>query len=276
MSIAIRRFVNTLAQDLKRAFSWRFVCSVLSIPFLMMIDIIWFLRDSLTAPGYTVYYLFFSTIVFGGMFSRYGSAIACTLPYCAEAGKEYLVGIQPQFAIRSGKKGYLLSKFICAVFSSSICMALGYCLLIGILSIFFPFVGLQVPESGMDFYPYVSDSLEGKVMQHVLIIGLNGFMTGAFYGSVTTAASAYVKDKLVILSLPFIIRFCWVQFYRMIQLGEELRLDTWLFMQTLYVTPSSTILYSALRVAVVFLISFCIFYRKSTRRIQGLESNRIV
>ena len=87
MSIAIRRFVNTLAQDLKRAFSWRFVCSVLSIPFLMMIDIIWFLRDSLTAPGYTVYYLFFSTIVFGGMFSRYGVTIETA--YKNSSIKEY-------------------------------------------------------------------------------------------------------------------------------------------------------------------------------------------
>lgn len=271
-----KRFWGVLAQDVRRAFSRRFVCSALALALLMLTDNIWELREAARIPGYTVYYLFFNSIVFSGVFSTYGSAVACAIPYCAEANREYACGIQPQFASRAGRRGYLLSKFLSAVASSGLCMACGYLLFIGALSLFFPFTGPQVAESGMDIFPYVSDSLDGRVWQHIIMISLNGFLTGAFYGGVTIAVSAYIKDRLVVLAIPFVIRFCWIQLYRLIQLSEQWRLDSWMFMLTMHKTALSTALYSTLRVTLVLLIALCIFYKKSTRRIQGLESDHTV
>lgn len=268
------RFSRVLMQDLERAFSWRFAISVLAIVLLMMLDNLWELRDAVHRSGYVVYYFFFNSIVFSGMLSIYGSAVACAIPYCGEASREYACGIQLQFVARAGRIRYLLSKFLSAVFSSGLCMSAGYLLFLGILSLFFPFVGQNTIETGMTIFPYVSYSMQNEIWLHVLIIVFNGFLTGALYGGISIAASTFFKDRLVIASIPFIARFIWIQIYRFIQLDEYSRLDMWLFMRTMHNTTPSTVLWSTLRVIVIVGVALYVYANESKRRIQGLESNQ--
>lgn len=262
----MRSFRRVFMQDLQRAFSSRFIVATAMVVLLMLLENVWEIRTAVYQSGYTVYYFFFNTIVFSGLLGTYGAPVACALPYCGELLQERIDGIHEQFVARVGFKQYYLSKFLTATVSSGICLCMGYWLFIAVLLLFFPFSDVSVVNAGMSVFPYTEYSLAGCEWIHILIILYYGFLHGALYGALSTAASSFFKDKLVVFAMPFLIRFSWIQLYRLIPIKNEYRLDYWLLMRTSIRTDGTTMLVALLRVIAIIVIAALIYLRKCERR----------
>lgn len=254
--------IRTIKQDFERAFSTNFIIAILSVVLLMLMDNAWELKNAFGREGYTVYYFLFNTIVFSGMLGTYGTPVACSIPYCSSIIQEIQDGVFGQFFSRSGENRYVLSKFLTAAFSSGLCMSTGYWLFIAILILIFPFTGPSIMESGMIVFPYTDISQQGNIWIHIIIILYFGFWTGVLYGGITIMLSSFFKHRLIVYSIPFILRFSWIQLYRIIPVEYHYRLDYWLFMRTMYVSPSTTMLLCAVRISLLLLLSYFVLLKK--------------
>lgn len=262
----MKSFRRAFIQELERAFSSRFVIATIMVVLLMLLENIWEIRTAVLKSGYTVYYFFFNTIVFSGLLGTYGAPVACALPYCSELLRERNEGIREQFVVRVGYKQYYLSKFLTATLSSGTCLSLGYWLFIAVLLPFFSFSGNSIIDAGMSIFPYTEYSLADREWIHILIILYYGFLHGALYGALSTTASSFFKDKLVALVMPFLIRFSWIQLYRLVPIKNEYRLDYWLLMRTSIETNGITILLALLRVITIIFIAAFVLIKHCERR----------
>lgn len=267
MKIFLRMFIL----DLERAFSKRFIISIFVIVLLMVFDNLWDLRDSLTHKGYTVYHFFFNSVVFSGLFSTYGTAIACTMPYGLSVAQEFSTGMHFQFTMRSTKIVYLLSKYMVAVLSSGLCISVGYWIFTLILSLFFPFTGDALYESGLFNFPYVDILLNGNYAQYIGTILYNGFLLGSIYGGVCITLSLMFRDRLTIATLPFFVRFAWIQMYRIFEVNDSIRLDRRLMMRYALDSYWRTGLWSLTRTMVILIACYILFIKIAGRRWMDYE-----
>lgn len=262
----MKKFLRMFILDVERALSLRFAISVSAIVLLMLLDNLWDFRDSLTHKGYTVYHFFFNAVVFSGLFSTYGIGVVCTMPYGQSVTQEFATEMHYQFAARSSRKAYLLSKYAVSVISSGLCVSLGYWTFILLLSLFYPFAGDELYESGMIQFPYVDMLLNGNYIQYIGEIVYNGFLLGSIYGGVCVALSLVFRNKIIVASLPFFVRFGWIQLYRAFKVEDAIRLDRRLMMRYALDSYRLTDLWSLIRTLVLLIVCFILFEKIAERR----------
>lgn len=252
----------------------RFTVCALGICLLMFLDNAWELRDGILYEGYTVYYFFFNAVVFSGMFTTYIGAVVCTLPFNTHSASHTLTPFSGQVGFK-GIGRHAFPKFIRSVAGSGLCMSVGWGLFILLLSVRFPFVGLQTKNSGMIAFPYVQESMQGRAFFHLLAIAINGFLTGCFWGAIANAFSVWAKNQYELIIVPFVARFALVQAYRIFAVSENLRLDAWLNMLTIYRSAALTMLLSMLCIALVISICFSVFCFGIARSLKHNERSKI-
>lgn len=270
----MKRFLRMFSLDLERAFSRRFFISILAIVLLMLIDNLWDLRDSFARGGYTVYHFFFNSIVFSGLLSTYGVAIACVMPYGQSVVQEFETGVNYQLIIRSSKSVYYLSKYVTSVISSGLCLAAGYWIFILLLSLQYPFSSDVLFESGMIQFPYVDLLIGGECSRFIYIVIYNGLLLGALYGGISVAVSLLFKDRMIVATLPFFVRFIWIQFYRLFEVKDGIRLDRRLMMRYSLNTYGQTALWSFLRTTGLLILFYIVFIYIAERRLICREDRK--
>lgn len=255
------------------------LCSLL-ISCAMMADSPYDLRIALENKAYSIYYLFFDTIIFCGMFGNYYAAIICTVPFSKAYLHDYNSGRVWYMVFYQGKRNYIIKQFLKATIGSGICLSLGYCFFILILSLKLPFVNYQDIDSGLNTLPYVHYAFEGKAFIHQIIICYYGFLTGSLWGAAAILSSAFIHDHLTVLAIPFFSRFLIVQIYRIFVVPETYRLDSWLYMFTIYHSEPATLVISTVSIILIGYIMYFIFYYKIRKdvfygnRFTGMSTKR--
>lgn len=237
------------------------LCSLI-VSLAMMADSPYELKMAWESQSISVYYLFFDTIIFAGMFENYFAAIICAFPFSKTYLQDYNSGRLLVAVYHQGKARYLRKQFLTGALGSGLCLSLGYLLFILILSARLPFINAQDIDSGLSTLPYIHYSLEGNTQLHKLIILYYGFLTGSLWGAVTMMSSAYFHDRLTVMAIPFFTKFIIIQTYRIFVIPSTYRLDSWLYMFTICQSELFTLIASTICVAVVTLTMYVIFKGK--------------
>lgn len=249
-------------------FLLKLLFAMLCIAFAIMLDDVQGVKYALTEGFTSVYYCFFNSVVFSGMFGTYVCAIICVIPYASSYLKERNSGIFRYIAYRTGILQYTLSKFVAGSITSGLCLSMGYGTFIMILSTKTSFVNSQDILSGLHQFPYVSISLSGRELNHIILILYYGFLTGSLWGGVTVFASAYICDPLSLAVTPFICKFLIVQIYRIARIPEIYRLDFWLYMGEVLISPKFTAIVSFLSIGFILTIFFICFKKRVERSVR--------
>lgn len=241
----------------EKPFVLKLIFAGCGVALLMFIDNLWEIKTAWDTESISIYYLFFNAIVFSGMMSSYLLPVLCCLPWNMKTIRQRRENIQK----KTGKRR------VRNFFAASICgggvVSLGYGLFVGICSLKYPFASDDVLESGMMIFPYVSYSLNGYVGLHLFIMLLNGFLLGSLYGGMSATFALFTANESVVILIPFMIRFLWIQLYRIFPIDYNLRIDYWLFMRTSCSEELQTPLFAIGRVLLILCVFLTVYLVKS-------------
>lgn len=260
--MARQNFFLVFRADAKNINPLKFIFTSLCIALAMMLDDVQGIKIALTEQSISIYYCFFNSIVFSGMFGTYFTASLCVIPYANAYVRERGAGMDRYVVCRAGTANYIRSKFLSGALSSGLCMSFGYGLFMLILSSRTSFVNQQDLLSGLDYFPYVAMSLEGGATIHILLILYYGLLTGTLWGGLSVFVSAFVNDTLIIAAVPFIGKFFIVQLYRMLRVPEQYRLDFWIYMGEMWKSIEFTAILSFICISLILILCYLGFSYK--------------
>ena len=244
-----------------KLFGLKLILAGCGVALLMLIDNIWEIKTAWSTESISIYYLFFNAIVFSGIMSSYLIPVLCCLPWNMETVKRRRRTMQEKTIKRK------MRDFFTAAVCGGVVVSLGYGLFAGICSLKFPFVSDDVIEAGMTIFPYVSYSLNGYVGLHLFIMLLNGFLLGALYGGMSATFALFTRNESVVILIPFMIRFLWIQLYRIVPIEYNYRIDYWLFMRTSYSEELQTPLLAIGRVLLILFVFLTVYLVKSKQEV---------
>ncbi len=244
-----------------KLFGLKLILAGLGVAVLMLIDNIWEIKTAWSTENISIYYLFFNAIVFSGIMSSYLIPVLCCLPWNMETIKQRRKTMQKMTVKRKTQN------FFTATACGGVVVSLGYGLFIGICSLKFPFVSDDVIEAGMTIFPYVSYSLNGYVGLHLFIMLLNGFLLGSLYGGISASFALFTLNESVVILIPFMIRFLWIQLYRIFSIDYNFRIDYWLFMRTSCSEELQTPFFAIGRVLLILCVFLIVYLVKGKQEV---------
>lgn len=242
-------------------FALRLAFAALGVAVLMLIDNIWEIKTAWSTANISIYYLFFNAIVFSGIMSSYLIPVLCCLPWNMKNIKQRGKTMEKMTVGRKARD------FFIATACGGLAVSLGYGFFVGICSLKFPFASDDVIEAGMTIFPYVSYSLNGYVGLHLFIMLLNGFLLGALYGGMSATFALFTLNESVVILIPFMVRFLWIQLYRIIPIEYNDRIDYWLFMRTSYSEELQTPFFAIGRVLLILIVFLIVYLVKSKQEV---------
>ena len=194
---------------IRAVLSKRFLCSFLLVFILNVMDLLPIFLSGVKNIDGEIYYSYsvidLSMLSGNTMFLGF-SFIACVIPYSGMFCDDYESRFIIPFVKRSSGEGYGAGTSAACGFSSFLCVFLAQIACFGFFMLFIPFKGIH--DSHMDY----SLMAEGKYILFMLARVLVFSLRGAFFALVSLALSAYVKNKYVIFSVPFIMYYFLMKF----------------------------------------------------------------
>ena len=260
---------NILKADLRGTINISFFIAVLGIALCFCLDNWETLKVSPNSKGSSlcVFYFFFNSYSFGGVFMAYFSSLLAALPFAARYSHEYRGGLYIYAISRCGKRRYARSKLLAAGLSGGATMFLGGLIFIIVLATYLPII---TPSRLKDFQgmPYYNALANGSGLGYFAATLYLSFLSGVLWGCVGMCVSAFLPDPYVAICAPMVLNFIFVEFGRLTGLPPSLRLDLLLRARGSFISDAVTL---ALLTLLVF--SLCwLFYRLFLRRVSlGLE-----
>lgn len=260
---------NILLADLRSAVNMRFPLAVAGVVLCFCLDN-W---ETLKVIPYSrsgslcVFYFFFNSYSFGGIFMSYFSCLLAALPFSARYSQEHQGGMNVYALFRCGKRNYAISKILVAGLSGGAVLFLGALIFILTLTNYLPIV---TPSKLIDYQglPYYNALASGEGWRYFFITLYLAFLSGTLYGCAGMAVSAFFPIPCVSICAPMVLNFIIVEFGRLARLPSGLRLDLLLKARG---KISSDRLTLVLVTTAVFIICWAFYKFFLTRVCQRLE-----
>ncbi len=225
--MSTKTFRSTWAADLKRALGFPLLSAVLAVIVGFLFDNysdLKFLASKQGRENLSVFYYYFNSVSFGGMFSTYLFALIAALPFAAEYAEERQSGMALYLVSRSGVSHYGISKMLTAAIAGGLALCLGSIIFVAALSTQLPLVRPSdlVEHAGL---PYDALLASGGGIRYFLAAWYLLFLTGALWASAAMCVSAFAPDRYVVIASPFLLCFLTVQFARLFRIPDAARLD---------------------------------------------------
>ena len=260
----MRRFTRLLQADLKNALGLRFLLAVCLIPAIILLDAIVDLPYALNDPSsISVWYFYFNSIAFGGVYGRYLLGMLCALPYAASFCIERQTEMAPQVMARGGERNYFVSKMMAAAFSGGLTNLMGQALFVALmsarLSLFTPY---DFP--GMDDFYYMP--IAAKLPLAYFAIALYyAFFNGAFLAGLSIWISGFIQSRYAVYTVPAVAIFAQIQIARLFQIPTDWRLDMWLSMRGIARDETTTMVVTPLAVLLLLIASAWSFVKRGKK-----------
>lgn len=173
----------------------------------------------------SVFYYYFNSVSFGGMFSSYLFPLIAALPFAAECAEQRRSGMTLYLVNRSGVKNYGILKMLTAALSGGLALCLGGMIFVAVLSVRLQLVNPGDLAEHAGWMPYYSLLASGNGITYFFAAWYLLFLTGALYASAAMCVSAFTTDRYVVIASPFLAAFLTVQFARLLKIPDAARLD---------------------------------------------------
>lgn len=217
-----------------------------------------------------VLYFYFNAVSFGGVYSRYFTAILVSIPFSGVYSIEENNNFAIYKVVRLGKKKYTLYNIGFAAASAGAAMLLGRVLFICFLSYFMPLATSTIIESmnGLPFYDILQT---GNIIGYFGIMSYLALLRGMILGSVGMCVSAFLPNAYIAICSPMLFEFLIVELNRLLMLPSSIRFDMIFCGRGIFVSNNLTLIVST--AATILVITFCykIFGNRVERRIENGE-----
>lgn len=263
----MNRLGRTLRADLKNALNLKLALSVALVPLFILLDSAVDLEYAFSEGSDTsVYYFYFQSISFGGLYGRYLVGMLCALPYAAAFCDEYHAEMTPEIIARSGTNNYFLSKFIIGATSGGLVNMLGLLLMVLAMSVKLPLFH-EADFQGMEDFFYMPIAMKNQAA-YFAIAHFYAFLHGALLAGLAVWASGFIQNRYAILTVPPIAMFMQIQLSRIFGLPMQWQINQWLSMRVTIGNEQITIL-SALGVVVAILVLCACWFLRRGKKVIG-------
>lgn len=184
------------------------------------------------ANDISVWYFYFQSMSFGGLYGPYLGPMLCALPYACMIASERQTGMVRSSLPRAGRTQYLLSKYLCAALSGAVVYSLGIVLLVFICRL----TGLTyiLPEDidGMRNFFYF-DLFDHAPWRYYLVAAWYAFLSGGLFAGVSALVATRTTQTGVVVVTPMVLTFVVIRLCQLTGITNEYRLDRWLVMRTM-------------------------------------------
>lgn len=184
------------------------------------------------ANDISIWYFYFQSMSFGGLYGPYLGPMLCALPYACMIASERQTGMVRSSLPRAGRTQYLLSKYLCAVLSGAVVYSLGIVLLAFICRL----TGLEyiLPDDidGMRNFFYF-DLFDHAPWRYYLVAAWYAFLFGGLYGGIAALVSTRTTQTGVVVVSPLVSTFIVIRLCQLLTIYDQYRLDRWLVMRTM-------------------------------------------
>lgn len=206
----MKKTVSLIKSCIKRAvFNKRFPAAIILTAFFEILDVFPIFLSQISYVDNTWY---FSGDVLS-FFRCFGSTLfglitftTAAFPYACSYCEDIETGFFTNIINRSGYPAYTVASFTACGFSSFLCIFLADLLFSGFFSLFFPLHSIYGIES---YGSYFGKNYILLLFSFIILRSLRA----AFFGIIVLLLSAFIQNRLVLLSLPFIL------FYFLMHIG---------------------------------------------------------
>ena len=241
---------------------WRMLITSVAIAGCILLDNYVDLPYSLKGESGSVYYYFFGSVVFGGLFGVYLLPMLCVFPWYQNMDQHK----------------YSRREITLRILKCGVTLALGYIMLIIILRI------MNLPML-MDYekQDIIDSVLAGEVFAHFDIIAsgreilyfliaiLFAFCEGCLSGIVAEYASYHTADKSHVIISPAVCMVCLVYLGKYLRIPDDFRLDRWLLMRSVFDNSLLTVLIVVLITTVFLFLSILHLSKMRTQNDQPVR-----
>ncbi len=204
--------------------------AALAVPLLILMDSPEDFIFGVPHQSTSVYYHFFHSISYGGLFGPYLIPMLCALPYAASLCDERATGAWRSSLSRGSRRSYFLSRFLVAALSGALLYGLGLSLFFALTSLVLPFFQPEDLEFFENFF-YRSAALRHPGLFAGIAI-VYAFFSGAIYAAFATAVSAFTPSRSAVIASPFVLAFGWVHLDVLTAAPLNSRPMIWLIMRS--------------------------------------------
>lgn len=263
---------NILRSDLRCAVNIRFLLAVLGITLCFCLDNWETLKVSpfSQSSSICVFYFFFNSYSFGGIFMSYFSCLLAALPFSARYSLEHQGGINVYAVSRCGRHNYAKSKMIVSGISGGFVMLLGGLLFVIALSTYMPVV---TPSKLIDYQgmPYYDALASGKGWGYFASALYLAFLSGALFGCMGMTISAFIPNPYIAICSPMVLNFVFVEFGRLTRLPPSLRLDLLFKARGVMGSECLTLVFVTCAVLILCWTFYGIFLKRISERLEEAE-----
>ena len=263
---------NAFLADLRSAMNRRFLISVFGIVLCFCLDNWETLKVSLhsQSSALCVFYFFFNSYSFGGIFMSYFSCLLAALPFSTRYSYECQGGMNVYALARCGRKNYARVKMIVAGLSGGAVLLLGGLVFSLALASYLPVITRTklMDYNGMPYYSFLASGTGWKYFAVVLYLS---FLSGAIYGCVGMAASAFLPSPYLAICTPMVFSFSLVEFSRLFALPSSIRLDYLLKARGIIWTESLTLILLTIEAFAICWALYRLFLKRVCHRLEEAE-----
>ncbi len=261
--------LRLLGSDLKRAFSYKLWLCVPLIPLLVLLDNVGDARHIGSSEHLSIFYFYFHSVSFGGVFGTSLLSMLCVVPFVWAAQTEIGARYAAYPAQRVSTRSYCLSKFITGIVSGGALNALGFSLFFLVMRFLLPPISADDAQS-LSTLAFVRFLSLDSVLPYALFACLFGFLRGALWCGVAMMISLKTTSAAAVYLTPFVGLYLLRQGSVTLEIPSSMRPDLWLDMRVLLQKSEIvTVLASLIFVGVVLLICGIIFLRDGRRLLEA-------
>ena len=263
---------NIFRADLRCAVNLRFLIAVLGIVLCFCLDNWETLKVSpfSRSGSLCVFYFFFNSYSFGGVFMSYFSCLLAALPFSARYSYEHQGGINVYALARCGSRKYARAKMLAAGLSGGAVLLLGGFIFVIALASYLPVI---TPSKLMDYQgmPYYNALASGGGWGYFAAALYLAFLSGVLYGCMGMAGSAFLPVPYIAICAPMVLNFVFVEFGRLTGLPSSLRLDLLLKARGLIGSDLLTLILVTAEVFIICWAFYRIFLKRVSQRLEEAE-----
>lgn len=121
---------------------------------------------------------------------------------------------------RTSKKSFYLSRFVTALLCGALAVTIGYLIFIGLVLLLFPHLSEYSPQHTEMFYEnlrYVFPELSDGILLPAVKTLCSVFVYGAFWAMPAVLLTVAVKNKYIVLCVPFFLKYALGQLCQKLQ-----------------------------------------------------------
>ena len=271
--MGIDNFFSLLKVDLLKTKLSNIIISILLVMVCYILDsfdiFMLYIKNNYIEGNLDVYYFYFNSSLFSGIYRLYFLPVIAAIPYATSYCREYDKSIVLWTVSRSSKTNYTISKILINAFLSGICIMSGSVLFLTILQINLPFITeFNLHETAIQF-PYANLLNSSRSFKYILNIAFRDFMLGSIWSTIAISVSSYSPDKYVTILSPFVIKFLYIKFMKMIKISNSYRIDYWLAGSNIVKSENVTMLMLFTITISVIILGCYVFYKKLNWRMEN-------